>query len=384
MRLVCPRLCISLVASALAASCQFDPGGLAPGLEPPDGAPDVTDPDAPPAGPGVQRTITIDAGQVPSTLVDFPLYVAISDPQLGQKAGHDGADIHFVAADGTTRLDHELQRWDPGAGHLEAWVRVPLLASNTDTVLALRYGDPAAAAPANPTGVWRNGFAAVWHLEDPIGPGASQIRDSTGERHGTASSNLGAASRVDGALGGGLRFDGNQEITFANPLLGSSSHTLSAWVQQAPTSSHDALFVLGNGACTQARWFHSRFSAGSVAAGFYCDDWADTGANIQGAGWTLLHWSYDAQTGQSRLYRDGVLAAGPHDHLGAQATAGEAGHIGNAPGAFGQQMGFNGVLDELRIGTTARTPAWIATEHANQRDPASFYAIGAETPIGAP
>jgi concanavalin A-like lectin/glucanase superfamily protein len=35
-----------------------------------------------------------------------------------------------------------------------------------------------------------------------------------------------------------------------------------------------------------------------------------------------------------------------------------------------------GVVDELRISTTVRTAAWIATEYTNQKTPASFLFVG--------
>ncbi|MDD5639130.1 MAG: LamG domain-containing protein, partial [Candidatus Pacebacteria bacterium] len=42
---------------------------------------------------------------------------------------------------------------------------------------------------------------------------------------------------------------------------------------------------------------------------------------------------------------------------------------------------FKGVIDSVRISNTVRSPEWIATEYANQNDPASFYTIGQEEEI---
>jgi hypothetical protein len=50
--------------------------------------------------------------------------------------------------------------------------------------------------------------------------------------------------------------------------------------------------------------------------------------------------------------------------------------IGQSVDAHGQDPSQ---FDEVRISTSARSSDWIKTEFNNQNNPASFYAIGAET-----
>ncbi len=385
----------AVIACGLLLGCQFDPSGIGRdgggGDDDVDGAPadavGPETPDAPPGGPdGAPRahwfkTITIDGTRVPGALTDFPVYVAIDDDDdLRTRATAGGTDLHFTSAGGVTVLDHEIQRWSQSAGLLEAWVRVPALASGSNTVLELHYGADAEVVAQDPAGVWSNGFVAVWHLEEEPGA-AGSILDALGGSHGTPSGSMSADDLVAGVLGNGMRFSGgSDEVTFTNPLLGASSHTISAWVDQQVIASNDALVVLGNGACNQARWFHTRFTNGPLAAGFYCDDFDEATTDIQGDGPTLLHWTYDTVTSETRIYRDGTLAELPHTHGGEQSTVGSTGRIGNAPAAFGTSMGLNAVADEIRIATTPRAAAWVATEHANQSSPATFYGIGPEQP----
>ena len=152
-------------------------------------------------------------------------------------------------------------------------------------------------------------------------------------------------------------------------------------MRQEATDDNDALVVLGTGACSEARWLHTRYDDQEVALGFYCDDWPDSGADIQGDGWTLLHWTYAA--GESRLYVDGAAVGSPFAHTDPPDTQGADGFIGNVPASagFGANMGLNGSVDEVRIATRVRSPAWVAAEFANQSDPASFYAVGPEEPL---
>lgn len=82
------------------------------------------------------------------------------------------------------------------------------------------------------------------------------------------------------------------------------------------------------------------------------------------------------------IYIDGTEIPGGHTMAGAPQTAGTDGYIGYAPEpAFGNPTGMNGRLDEVRIATVTRNAAWIATEHANQAFPATFYAVGAAQPL---
>jgi biopolymer transport protein ExbB len=377
---------VALIVGA-GAGCSFNESGLGSGdgdasvPDPVDARPvaDAEPPDAEPVPTAFEKPITLDGDRVRGDHEDFPVYLELTDADLQARATATGDDIYFVDADSGSPLDHEIQRWEPQTGRLEVWVRIPELDEGTDVELLLRYGEPDDAPAPDPAGVWQAGFVAVWHLEQPPAGGAEAIIDSVGGHHGTASS-LDDDRLIAATLGRGLQFEGgDEEITFSNPLTGASPHTISAWVDQGTTNSNDALVVLGTGVCGQARWFHTRYTGGAVAAGFYCDD-ITGGPNIQDQGPTLMHWTYTADD-ESRIYRDGALVLGPTEHLGTQATVGDTGRIGNAPGTFGQNMGLVGVVDEVRIATVAREPEWIATEFANQSAPDQFYSVGAERPV---
>ncbi len=363
-------------ALAAVAACSFDRSGAGSSADG-GGAPDASGGrgDAGEAA-GFRKRITIAAGGG-GDLADFPLYIQLDDADLMARARTDGSDVHFTTAGGDP-LDHELERWDPGAGRLEAWVRVTLLGSAATTVYVV-YGEPEPPAAPDPSDVWAAGFAAVWHLEESP---AGELADALGARPGTATGGMDADNQVAGPLGRAIAFDGGDDtITFDNPLGGAGAHTVSAWVQQEATDDNDALLVLGNGACGEARWLHTRFDQDTVAVGLYCDDWTDSGVDLQDAGWKLVHWTYSS--GESRLYVDGAAVGDPFAHDGTADTQGNSGYLGNVPSAagFGSNMGLNGTVDEVRIATRVRAPAWIAAEFANQSAPATFYTVGPEEPL---
>jgi MSHA biogenesis protein MshQ len=324
-----------------------------------------------------RKQITIDRSRVrtPSggPLASFPVLFAVVDADIAGRASADGSDIYFVAADGETRLDHEIEKWNPGTGQLVAWVKLPSLPSSEDTVFYVYYGDPAAATPEAPAEVWTSSFAAVWHLaEQP----RAVMADSTTGNDGTAHSSMQPNDLVSGQIGDAIDFDGvDDEITFTNPISGTTPHTISVWVNQRATTSQDALVVLGNGQSNRARFFNSVYFGDAVAVGFYANDW-NTGFDLPRNDWKLLHWTYTNR--DNVFYVDGVQQGAMRINSGVD-TEGSEGRLGNAAVPFGQGMNLNGQLDEVRIATVVRPAEWIQTEFNNQSDPSSFYTVGSET-----
>lgn len=317
-----------------------------------------------------QKTITIKPAIV-GTHTNFPLWVSLTDSDLAARALADGSDIHFVDSNGP--LDYEIQSWSKGTGRLDAWVRVPSLASGT--TLIVRYGDASVAHVPDPAATF-TGYEAVWHFEDSLA--AATIVDARNQHDGTATA-LMPNDSVEAQLGRGIDFsDGTDQIAFTNPLTGNTPHTISAWINQRTTTSNDCIMSLGTGATNQSRWFHSRFNSATIATGFYGNDYTTVNEDVIGDGWVLLAWVYEGTNRTSRIYRNGTLVAGPFTHNMGVNTQGTAGLIANAPAAYGTNMGINATLDEVRITNVARSANWLAAEALNQATPAMSYTISAE------
>lgn len=102
----------------------------------------------------IRRPLAVDRTLVTGSLTDYPLLVQLVDADLAANAQADGDDLVFVAADGVTRLDHDIERWDSATGALTAWVRLPVLDDASDTRLYLYLGNPAAADQTDPEAVF--------------------------------------------------------------------------------------------------------------------------------------------------------------------------------------------------------------------------------------
>ncbi len=182
------------------------------------------------------RAVTINHSLVPnSDQVDFPVLISGTFPDLanvsngGKVRNPQGYDIVFTSdAGGQNRLDHEIDTYNASTGAVNFWVRIPLLSHATDTTIYIWYGNAAVStSQENKSGVWSNGYAAVYHL----GNGTSITgTDSTGDNTGAVGD-----LPITGPVGGGVSFDGsgNQYMLLGNSpsLKPSSALTLEAWVK---------------------------------------------------------------------------------------------------------------------------------------------------------
>ena len=186
-----------------------------------------------------RKLITIDNTKVSGSadLIDFPVVVSLTDANLRTTANGGGVenasgfDMLFRGADGVTNLDHEVELYDPVAGTLVAWVRIPVLDYDDDTLFYLYYGDSTiVSSQENPTGVWDANYRAVWHLEESVtdeATGAIHDDSTVNNRDGTQSRN----DDVPGKIASAQDFDGTDHINLGTgfPALG-ATFTIEGWV----------------------------------------------------------------------------------------------------------------------------------------------------------
>lgn len=313
--------------------------------------------------------LTIAGTAVSEALMDFPVYVDLTQNDFKAKLNPTQLSFKRRVAGAIENLPYEVQSYEAATGRLRAWVLLPQLSNAAENVFELQYGDTSVAAAPNPPEVWRNHYKIVYHLETASGP----IPDSRGLAPATPAS-LKRDASTTGKLGKGVEFDNNRNgvVTFTNPILGSGPSTISVWLKQGTPDGKETLVVLGTSMLAQARWLYSEFDNDQAAVGLTGDDWLNTGEDLDGSDWTLLHWTYNNKV--SYLYRDAELVGdAAHTHANAANTTGTVGTLGNARGAgFDNDAGLRGILDEVRISDVQRTSGWIAAEFANQSDPTSF------------
>ena len=375
------------VVLALLGACQFTPHALD---QTGDAAP--SDHDGGPTDDGsstltghVRMIDLVDAKVVGGPHAGFPLLVSLTDSWLrdmsdgGDVARADGFDIYFSADQaGDTRLAHEVEQYDPVAGSLVAWVQIPSL--TPQSMLYLHYGDTTiTTSQENRAGVWGTSYHLVLHM---AGGG-----DATADNAPTTAS----VTAVTGQIGPAGSFDASTSDVGAGSLapvddIFAAAGTLEGWfyANSFGEGGFGRLFDKG---------FHSGYALyldntnrpNTITLLHECTGGIGDGAwAMASLGTILQHWHhfavvYDSSSTSNTptVYLDGApVAITDLDTPGGSmiSDASQDLHVGNdSTGA----RTFDGVLDEMRMSSVARDASWIATQYANQSDPASFYTLGA-------
>ena len=340
-------------------------------------------------GYAYRRQIVVPKGTAAgaAALEGFPLMVALTGDWLQAKAqggrieSDQGFDLRFEQDDGT-KLAHEIERFDPQAGELRAWVRLQRLDPAADTRLFLYYGKPGlAASEADPTSVWRD-YLAVWHLPDG--------RDRTGHRRDLRSVGPVATGSL---LGDAAQLDGTGVLVHDSPtwLNGQTALSCQLWIAAAATNTDHGFLAIGpiSGA-DEGVGLGIRYDAQGYKGGgsnVITSEWQfsdgrsrlESQSNLQTTAPQQLAMTW-MQGGLLKLYADGLLT--PTSNLTSVARQGPTQmqgplQIGAGP-LDSSTGGWRGLIDEVRFRSSALDAGWLATEHANQAAPEAFMGVGGE------
>jgi hypothetical protein len=317
--------------------------------------------------------LIVPADRVSRNLPGFPLLVKIESLEGFALARPDLSDLVFVDTATGQRLPHEVDRFEPDAGRLLAWVRAPL--RTVGTRISLYLCNEAAGAGDDPAAVWEE-YGGVWHMNaDDNG----RVPDSTG--HGNHGQIVGGVAGTDGPVGGALSFDGVDDgidIRDHDALTWDTSGTVSAWASAGRFQTNIGPLVtkaISNGSSIEFNSYYLRashselyFQARNTDQGaelFATPEWTQTGI------WHFVVGTYDGA--RLRLYFDGALVA-EREQQGSVLDPGFPLHIGSW-GQAEEDRWWAGKIDEVRVSRAARDDVWIATEWANQIAPSQFVQV---------
>ncbi|MFW9829758.1 MAG: DUF2341 domain-containing protein [Candidatus Thorarchaeota archaeon] len=336
------------------------------------------------------KTITIDHNQVSGTEdhKNFPGLISIFDSDLHDqnKVRGDGYDIAF--ANDTAWLDHEIELFDQSynATHakLVAWVRIPRLSINTDTIISMYYGNSTMVPRENPEGVWDGNYYAVYHMNQD--PSSTSVLDSTANNYdldsgpGFTSGNL-----IDGAIGKAIEF--NRQIDeylnissgFSNPT---SSISLEMWFKPQRLNSFQRYFTAVSGYYPEDIVFNYNTTNNFLRTRIKNSLGEETIGKSNFNGWDLNQfyhfvWTWEGEpVGRNIHYLNGAIDSYETD----------ADPLGNASQWSGFFIGTDldnsdpsdVIIEEFRITSSVRSPGWFETEYNNQYDPSSFYTVANE------
>jgi hypothetical protein len=328
-----------------------------------------------------QITINHEMVSGSGSYTNFPLLISILDEDLHNHVNQsNGNDIAF--ANDTDWLDHEIeffnQTYSSTHANLVAWVRIPSLSTSVNTTIYMYYGNSTMNSRQNPTGVWDVSYRGVWHLSELIG----FANDSTSyDRLGIVSPG-GVSRGATGQIARAYDFGNNGQINYGDPSdghldMGTGSFTISFWMNIDDDTGNYQL-PLYKGATTNSEdGYDFETNVDATYMGFRICDGTDLreagGFEINYDVWNYVTGVVDRSSNYMRLYKDG-------SQVSSAVSISSVGSISNSLSLFTPTdiYDLNGLLDEIRICSIARTAGWILTEYNNQNDPLSFLNIGLE------
>ncbi|MHA2100680.1 MAG: LamG-like jellyroll fold domain-containing protein, partial [Candidatus Kariarchaeaceae archaeon] len=324
------------------------------------------------------KNITIPSSLIKESLIEFPLLVDIYDQDL-KHALNRGFDILFTD-ENNSKLDHEIELFEKSYNsthtHLTAWVKTNL-SNSVDTTLMMYFGFPFAENQENSTGVWSNGYEAVWHLNEKP---SEVIVDSTGQYNGTALGSMTTADLSKGQITNGLYFDGvDNRITVGNIDSDDWTQlTLEAWISHERLTDTGVIVTKENDNGGGYTWtlriddqkVQSRLETDGPGGDYFWVQTSDAITNVDT--WYHVVFTWD---GLTEYYYVDDIYYGKFDTTGLSIlNSNDEVSIGAT--ASGNTEHFEGIIDELRVSSLTRSEYWIFTQTINQRDPELFYTLG--------
>ncbi len=324
-----------------------------------------------------RREITIAASDVDDTLTNFPVRV-----QLSNSAGKTSVDvtdifdevldswqkIAFTLSDGTTQLYAEVVYWATIGEVAEIWVKVPSLSFVSGGSIYMYYdsaqadnttyvGNVNSSAGVN---VW-DGFECVYHMNETSG---NYLDSTSNNNHSTAVSVTSrTASGFHGGNSAGFVESNTDNVNL--PSIGSWPQSrmveLFSRVDLTDGTYHGAtqhrtgtnwLFLGRNGSQIHYRWHDSdtnrRMDYGTLSVG----------------SWHYIAGSLDQPSATAKGYLDGN-APNTVTSAGIPATTATTWYMG-----YGNSTSesWDGVIDEMRLSTSARSDAWAHATNDTLRD----------------
>jgi len=328
---------------------------------------------------GSRQPVVFNHTKVPNTdQTDFPALIKITDVSnpLFDSAQSNGNDILFADAVGN-KLAHEIEKYDATNHELWAWVKIPSLLTASNTTIYMYYGNANSPNQESETAVWSNGYVGVWHMADSASPAAESSHSYSATAQGTPS--YLATGKISNSAdlsssNAGFRITTNNDLT-----IGTSDFTTQSWVKRNgnPATSVSvinkhynislsgySMFIDTSG---RLNWYINK--SGTAVLG------PSTGTAITDNVWHSTAVTFD-RDGVGTKYVDGATY-GTTSSIATTAgdiTSGYYVGLGVRYDSLDQYIRSN--CDEFRISNILRSADWIATEYANQNDPATFETFG--------
>jgi Uncharacterized conserved protein len=303
---------------------------------------------------------------------NFPILVRLNSTNFTfSQAKQNGEDLRIVRPDNSP-VSFEIEQWDSSNASASVWVKVDTIPGNTSgQYLSMFWGNPNAKTKSNPAAVFDTaiGFQGVWHLGES---GGTTQKDATSNKFDGTPEAMSGSSDVTGIIARAQDFDGSSQcvsvLNARNSRLDvqtDSFYTVSSWVF-ARTLNNGLHVFLSKGSAQYGlminkanRW---EFYGGLPGYGVDTTTTAPAVANA----WTLVTGIRNGM--KQYLYVNGVLVDST------LSAAGTSPGISNnfydlviGRQSDDQSQWFDGIIDESRVESIARSAGWTKLCFQNQR-----------------
>jgi hypothetical protein len=327
--------------------------------------------------------ITVDNAQVSgsSDLSNFPMLVHISGADFTDNlddAADTLEDIRFTNQAGTVLLDYEIEKFSQADDELVAWVEVPTLDYNDDTIIYMYY-DNAGSPPdqQNAAGVWSSNYVAVYHMENASPPDStSNNHDGTGTGNSVTTGKIGSANDFDGS--GNVRVSNHADFNNLDAL------TVELWIN-ADNTNDVPISRWGNVGPGMESGFGMFAQPDGSLSNWYMGNGATWSGILDEQRQTDSAWHYYSVvkgSGNSPMesFRNAnsIATSGSFTLNANTANEMEIGGDNRGDGPA-DDRNITALIDEVRISDIARSDDWLSTTYNNINNPVDVVVEGVGT-----
>lgn len=316
------------------------------------------------------RKITIDYTKVSgsSNHTNFPILFSETSNWLktigngGQIENNNGYDIIFMDENGSNQLSHEIIYYSGTTGQFTAYIKIPTLKYNEDTIIRIYYGNSSInSSQESISDTWNSDYKGVWHLKESGNGTLGEFKDSSGngnDGQGGAGDSDSTPTRVWGAIGYAQSFDGIDDFIDLPALSNTDEVTVECLFKYSVNDGVD-------GIVSSAAWdlgtAHFHLDSNTAVSGVNGGEGTVSGTLTSG---TWYHCAYTFEkSGDIILYMNGTAVdtadAAPYDWLGGVLE------IGHEYTDYEDRY-FDGIIGNVAISDVVRSPDWIATKYNSQ------------------
>jgi len=353
-----------------------------------------------------RRKVVVSNTNIDSNLTHFPLLLT-----LGTSVGTGNTDVSSIfdeltsdanrlkialtKTDGTTQLYGEIEKWDDANETAVIWVsKDDLVLSSTGTTDIYMYYDSAQSANTTYIGdtndevaenVWDSNFTGIYHLND--GASTSATYDSTSNDNDGTKTDANEPNEVTEEIGESQDFDGTDDIinlpsgtTSSSPFDITDELTISAIIKIDDLSIDRAVLDLQSSFSGTASYNAGALLTIESEGAVYMrigkhvsnDDIRSSASEITTG--TTYYVTGVMNNTAVELFKNGAsLTTDTVTSGNIEWNGGTYNDNGNYIGQFLRGAAsagqfYDGVMDELRVSTVARSDAWIKADYYTLTD----------------